>query len=262
MFEGKTPTRVRIDSQEALVSLIEDTLERLFDGYPALFMRGSEANSPAQWAELVLGSIDEDAYDIAQFGRSEAVAAIRTIKDKYRQEVLLRIAQDHIYSGGGAPWGVDNLRDRMTEIGTYLEPADDGVLEAIFATGGRFAKTKIEVARGNLELSDGENVVVVMDHHQNKHQLTKIPEFPPYTGEPGSKFAQGKGLDWHREHTVPVVHATVAEALAEGLVGPGGASYSPAKDAIDGIIYDLTISYDPETGKFVGSYHCNPVASE
>ena len=150
-------------------------------------MRGSLANSPAQWGELVLGSIDEDADDIAPFGRSEAVAAIRTTKDKYRREVLLRIAQDHIYGGGGVPWSVDNLRDRMIEIGTYLEPADDGVLEAIFATEGRFAKTMIEVAPGNRELSDDENVVVVMDHHQNTSPAHEDPGVPALRRRAGGR---------------------------------------------------------------------------
>ena len=41
-----------------------------------------------------------------------------------------------------------------------------------------------------------------------------------------------------------------------------GETFSPSKDAIGGIIYDLTVVYDASTGKFVGTYHCNPAVAE
>jgi hypothetical protein len=69
------------------------------------------------------------------------------------------------------------------------------------------------------------------------------------------------GLAWHSANTEAVVRQSVQAAIDAGHV-THASNYSPPKDAINGIIYDLTISYDADTGKYVGSYHCNPVVSE
>jgi hypothetical protein len=205
----------------------------------------------------------EDAYILDGLERADVLEAVRWVKDKHRAETLLHMANVHVYwQDEGPPWSLQNLEDRMVAAGAFIEsPQDDDALRAIFATGGASAQTKIEVAPGNLELSDEQGIVVLMDDHQNKHQRDKIAQFKPYTGEPGTKFAVGKDLDWHRDNTVPVVRETVREAMRTGRAKPGVA-YSPSKDAIDGIIYDLTITYDEATGKYVGTYHCNPVKNE
>jgi hypothetical protein len=91
--------------------------------------------------------------------------------------------------------------------------------------------------------------------------MDKIPEFPAYTGQPGSKFAVGKDLQWHRDTTAPVVKETVQQAVAGQLATPTK-DYTPPKVPKDGIVYDLIIRYDEPTGKFVGSYHCNPLRDE
>jgi len=39
-------------------------------------------------------------------------------------------------------------------------------------------------------------------------------------------------------------------------------TYAPSKVPKDGIVYDLIVSYDAPTGKWVGSYHCNPCRNE
>ena len=77
----------------------------------------------------------------------------------------------------------------------------------------------------------------------------------------GSKFAAGKGLQWHRDNTAQVVKSTVQQAVAGKLATPTK-DYTPSKVPKDGIVYDLIIRYDEPTGKYVGSYHCNPLVNE
>jgi hypothetical protein len=60
---------------------------------------------------------------------------------------------------------------------------------------------------------------------------------------------------------VPVVLQTIKDAVSAEEVTKTH-NFSPSKDAIDGINYDLTISYDEPTGKYVGVYHCNPCKDE
>ena len=96
---------------------------------------------------------------------------------------------------------------------------------------------------------DEDNIVVLIDFHQQKHQVTQIPHFEAYTGDPGTKFAPGKDLEWHRRVTARVVKQTVQDAVADGSMTPDTDALSPAKDAINGIVYDLTITYDDATGK-------------
>ena len=257
-----TIERTKISTQEQLNEELELVIDDRFGGYRSVFQHNAIAKTPDQWADLVHQYMEE-AYILDGLERADVLEAVRWVKDKHRAETLLHMANVHVYwQDEGPPWSLQNLEDRMVAAGAFIEsPQDDDALRAIFATGGASAQTKIEVAPGNLELSDEQGIVVLMDDHQNKHQRDKIAQFKPYTGEPGTKFAVGKDLDWHRDNTVPVVRETVREAMRTGRAKPGVA-YSPSKDAIDGIIYDLTITYDEATGKYVGTYHCNPVKNE
>jgi hypothetical protein len=251
-----------IVSQNQLNDEVEDLIDDRYGGYRALFLQNDVATSAGSWRDLVF-SYMEETYVLNGFGRDDVLTAVKAVKKKYRGESLLNMARVHVYwSGDGPAWSVDNLRTRLQDAGAYLDDDDEEALERIVETEGEFAQKKVEVAAGNLELIDEDEVVVLIDDHQNKHQVDKIAQFKAYTGDPGSKFASGKDLEWHRTTTAETVKETVEEAVRDGLVTPDGGNYSPSKDAIDGIIYDLTISYDPPTGKYVGSYHCNPVVDE
>lgn len=277
-FNGAGIEPTTISSQEELNDEVESLIDEHFGGLHNLFLQNKVATSPGQWAALVYDHLGtEELYDMEGLGQPQVLIAINWLKDKHREEMLLNMARTQVY------WVPERLteleiecfkypHDRgkqvaalkglMQEAGAYLEAADDATLGAIVATEGKFARTKVEVPAGNLELSDEDNIVVLMDDHQQKHQRDQIPQFKAYTGQPGTKFAVGKGLAWHVANTVPVVRQTVSAAVNDETVSPVSPPYSPPKDAIDGIIYDLTITYDDGTGKYVGSYHCNPVNDE
>lgn len=261
---GKSAVAEALTTQEDLDDAVETLIEEDLDGHRALFTRNETATSPAEWRDLVLSLLREQ-YTLGALGAPEVLMSIHALKDKYREESLQHFAQVHVYWALPAdvpPWNAAELKRRMLAKGAYLEPADDEAIEALFETGGKFARTKVEFdASVNIELLDEDNVVVLLDSHQQKHQRDKIPEFPVYSGEPGSKFAPGKGLAWHRENTAAVVKATVQQAVAQRLVTTT-TNYSPPKTPKDGIVYDLTITYDEPTGKWVGGYHCNPVRDE
>jgi hypothetical protein len=222
------------------------------------------ATSAGEWRDLVLGLLREH-YTLQGLGAPEVLKSIRAIKDKYRDESLKHFALVHVYwnlQDEAPPWSADELKRRMVDAGAYLEDADDEVIEALYDTEGAFAQTKVQFDEAkNIELLDEDNVVVLIDHHQQKHQRDKIAEFPAYSGEPGSKFAVGKGLAWHQGNTAQVVKRTVQQSVAQKLVTTTK-DYTPAKVPKDGIVYDLIIRYDEPTGKFVGSYHCNPLRDE
>ena len=243
---------------EAVEGLIDEDL----GGVQALFLKNDVMTSLTKWQEIVLGMLEEQ-YTLDKVEAKHVLASVKRIKAKHRDSQLLHLAKVHVYWDLGEdapPWDMKEFKRRLVAKGVYLEKTDDDeVLEAIFETGGAFARTKVEFdTANNIELLDEDNIVVLIDHHQQKHQRDKIAHFPPYTGEPGSKFAAGKNLDWHRRNTAAVVKETVQDCVDRGVTSRTGA-YAPSKDAIDGIIYDLGITYDDATGKWVGSYHCNPV---
>ena len=243
---------------------VEEIIEDRYGGLRNLFMRNEVATSVGQWADLIFSFFEEN-YILDEVDRGTVLNAIKAVKDKHREETLLHMARVHVYWALGeevAPWDVDELKKRLRKAGVYLEAEDDGVLDAIMATGGEFARTKVEFdTAANIELIDADNVVVLIDHHQQKHQRDKIPEFPAYTGEPGSKFASGKDLEWHRGNTAETVKATVLDSVDKRLV-TATTTYAPSKVPKDEIVYDLIVSYDAPTGKWVGSYHCNPLRNE
>lgn len=248
------------DLDDAVEAVIEDH----FDGVRAMFLQNAVAKTLADWTDLVFSHMDP-FYDGKAFGRPQVLAAMRRLKDEHRGGELIHIAETLYFEAGDRHEHVvhdgPSLRAVLQAKGAYLEDADDVALQAIFDTEGKFAATEVEIARGNLQLLDEDGYVVVMDDHQNKHQAEPIPEFKTYTGEPGNKFAFGKDLAWHRDHTVPVVLQTMKDAVTAKAVTQTR-NFSPSKDAIDGINYDLTISYDEPTGKWVGVYHCNPYDDE
>jgi hypothetical protein len=263
-YEGKGVVEETLSTQAELDEAVEAVIEEDLDGHQALFTKNGVATSAAEWANLVLGLL-RDHYTLDGLGAPEALRSIRAIKDKYRDESLKHFAEVWVYGvphDQGPPWSADELKKRMVAAGAYLEDADDAVIEALYDTEGAFAQTKVQFDEAkNIELLDEDNVVVLIDHHQQKHQMDKIAEFPAYSGEPGSKFAAGKGLQWHRDNTAKVVKSTVQQAVAGKLATPTK-DYTPSKVPKDGIVYDLIIRYDEPTGKYVGSYHCNPLANE
>jgi hypothetical protein len=85
--------------------------------------------------------------------------------------------------------------------------------------------------------------------------------FGTYQGKRGSRFHKDKNLEWHRNNTAKVVKEMVLEAVKDGRAKKESV-YATPKDARDGIVYDLGISWDEGTKKWVGSYHCNPLKTE
>lgn len=259
-FGGGTVEITTIDNQADLDEEVEEVINVRYGDYQSLFLVNEVASSPAQWTSLVYDYMNE-AYDLDGLDATNVRTAVNSVKDKYREKALLHLAQNLVY-GQEYPYSAENLRTIMEGKGIFIEDKDETVLEALYVTEGKFARTKVDVASGNLELSDEDNIVVIIDSHQNKHHSPQLPELEAYTGGAGSRFASNKKLAWHRTNTVPVVRNTIAQAIEDEDVGKDGTVYSPSKGAIDGIIYDLSIVYDEGTGKFVGTYHCNPVESE
>jgi len=261
-FGGQSIERTTLRTQEELNKAVESTIDEELGGVDNLFLKNVVATSVADWRDLVFDNLDS-YYTLEGLAKPQVLIAVNWVKDKHRQATLRRYAESYVYSSeDGPPYSLDNFKQRMVENGVYLERNDDAVVEALYETEGKFAQRQIQVAANNIELSDQDNIVVVLDHHQNKHQRDKIAELPVYTGAPGSKFASGKGLDWHRTTRAPAVRSSVKTAVDAGRITPKSGAYSPSKDAIGGIIYDLTITYDDDTGKYVGTYHCNPVVDE
>jgi hypothetical protein len=253
-----------IATQDECNDAVEALIEEELAGHRALFMRNETATSPGEWRNLVLGLLEEQ-YVLDGIGAKEVLTAVKWVKDKYRSESLIHLAQVHVFwaiTDEAPPWDVDEFKARLLKAGLYLEPEDEEAVEAIFDTGGAFAQTKVQFDTAkNIELLDEDNVVVLIDSHQQKHQSDQITQFPPYSGGKGSKFASGKGLDWHRDNTALVVKATVQQAVESGQV-TRTKDYTPSKVPKDGIVYDLIVRYDEPTGKYVGSYHCNPLENE
>ena len=249
------------DLDDAVKAVIED----YFDGVQAMFLKGTATTTVAEWGDAVFSHM-EPYYGGKAFGEAEVMESVRRLKNENRGAALLHIAEMHYSPSNPDPkdppvYDGPSLRELLESKGAYLEDDDDVAIQAIYDTEGKFAATAVELAPGNMILLDEDGCVVAMDDHQNKHQAAPIPGFKTYTGERGNKFAQGKDLAWHRTHTARVVLRTIKDAVAAGEATTTG-TFSPSKDAIDGINYDLAISYDEPTGKYVGVYHCNPYADE
>lgn len=136
-------------------------------------------------------------------------------------------------------------------------------MKRLWESNGRYAAT-FEVPEGHLGLLSkefgDERIDVILEPHQNKHQSPEIPGLDSYSGGRGTEFPTRCDLAWHKENTAAVVRDQVQQAVEAGLVTKDGAVYCPKKDAIGGVIYDTSISFDKDTGSYVASYHCNPVS--
>ena len=262
-FGGVKAEAPDISDQDECDAAVEELVEERYGGVRALFMKNTIATSVGTWATLVYSFMEEN-YTLDHIDRTNVVTSIEVVKDKYRADTLQHLARTWVYwADEGPPWSVDNLQERLEQAGAFIDDDDADTLEAIYRSDAEFPVLKPDYDKAkNIELLDEDNIVVLIDHHQQKHQLSLIPHFPTYTGKPGTKFAPGKDLAWHTNNTAQVVKSTVEDAVKNGTMTPATDSLSPSKDAIDGIIYDLTITYDKPSGKYVGSYHCNPVVGE
>jgi hypothetical protein len=265
-FSG-TVVKEAIDKQSELDDEVEQVLDSHFDGHQALVLQG-KYSTVASWTQFIYDYMEERYSGIDAAMVEEA---IRTVKDKYRATDLLHLAntflyeaedrEDHIY---GLQSGED-LGDFLRHRGAWIDEDDEGVLTAIFESEGKRTSPAFTPPAGHVVVyddEDGDDIVVMLDEHQNKHQATNIHGIPVYSGAPGTKFGFEADLAWHEENTAMVVRDTVSAAIESGTVTKTKA-YSPPKTPIDGfgyrIKYDLTITYDDDTAKYIGSYHCNPV---
>jgi hypothetical protein len=261
-FGGQTAEAISVGTQQEMNDAVEELIEDRYGGVRQLWLKNDVAKSVGQWRDLIF-SFMEETYTLKNgMGVGNVQAAVKAVKKKHRADALRHAANVWVYTHpDGVVYTADAMTERLIENGVYLDEDDDGAIERIVETEGAYAQKKVEVAAGNRELIDEDEIVVILDDHQNKHQRSKIIELKQYSGEPGSKFARGKDLDWHTDNTAEVVKGTIEQAVSDGILSKD-VSYSPPKRPIDGITYDLTISWDADTGKWVGSYHCNPVDDE
>ena len=255
--DGKPAERTVVTKTE-LRAEVETVLDERFEGIRGLFLKSVLGPTSRDRARLI-HSYMQGAYDLQGIELRDVLDVVTLLKEEHRDETLLYIAEHYVYSKS-EPYSAENLKAEMESAGAYLEDEDDEAVEGIFDTGGKFAHTKVQIAPGTMELSDEDGIVVLMDDHQQKHQATPIPGFKTYTGGKGDKFPDFVDLAWHVATTVPVVRSTIKAAVASGEARRDRA-VAPSKNAINSINYDLTISYDPPTGKWVGTYHCNPAAA-
>ena len=260
-FSGRGVQLTKLKDQDKVKDAVEDILEERYDGVQALFMSSRLANTREQWSDLLLEHLQE-TYDFGDMDADNVLEAVTDLKNEHRASVLQHMATQHVFSNKDVEvYTADDLRDILTKAGAYLEDdADEQVLEALVQTEGKFTRLGFEVPDDHLELSDEDSIVVLLDSHQNKHQLDLIGQLPPYYGEPGDKFARGKDLAWHGATTEPVVRQHARAAIDAGEVTADRNFYLPKK-AIGMITYDLTVSYDELSGRYVASYHCNPIVN-
>ena len=262
-----TPEKRSVSTQAEMNDAVETLIEDRYGGYRNLFTINPAPipTSVAEWRERLF-SYMEGTYTLANVDRAHVEVAIKWVKAKYRTDTLTSLAQVHVFWSpeppGAAPirTGAD-LKLRLRPAGVYLDADDDQALASIAVTRGQFATAKVVVPANSIELLDEDNVVVLIDDHQQKHQAAPVPGWKMYTGSPGTKFAMGKDLDWHRQTTARTVKTLVEDAVNTGRATRHQA-YPIAKHEVNGIIYDLIVTFDDDTGKWVGSYHCNPEKSE
>ena len=253
----------RISTQSNLSREVETIIESRFGGYQSLFLQSDLKSSPSEWASLIYDYIQDPGtpYTLVGLGSEHILESVHQIKDQYREEQLLMHANNWVYSQERYPATAQELRQLLQDRQVLIEEKDLSVLEAIARSEGKFARTKVAIEPGCLELRDRDNIVVIMDSHQNKHHHPQLPELNQYSGARGSQFVN-KDLEWHRQVTVPTVTDIMTQAINSGGVDHSSNVHCPSKRPINGIIYDLSISYDKHTGKYVGIYHCNPLQTE
>lgn len=252
-----------ISNQDELNKVVEHVIDERYGGVRSLFEEQDVFGSSASaWRDRVYEYLQEAYVLQGGLGSAEVLTAVGWVKDKYREETLLHMARVHAYWAPNANiYSKAVLKEEMEAAGVYLDDDDNETLQAIFDTEGKFARTAVALAPLHLLMSEDGNIIVWLDHHQQKHQYEKIPEFPAYEGKAGTKFADGKGVAWHRAYTAVTVREEAEKAVNAGKV-TATEDFVLKKRPIDGIVYDLTVSLDEPTGKYVASYHCNPLRSE
>jgi hypothetical protein len=261
-FHG-TVAKERFKDQNELDVEVEDVLDTHFDGHQGLFLQGKNSTVES-WAKFVHDYMQERYSGISE---EMVEAAIRAVKDKYRARDLLHLANTYLYEAPDREDHIydledgDDLGEFMRTRGAWIDEDDKDVIDAIYGSEGKRTSPAFTPPAGHVVVYDDEendDIVVMLDDHQNKHQATQIHGIPVYTGEPGTKFGFEADLAWHEENTAMVVRSTITAAIESKLVTKTK-TYIPPKTPIDGIKYDLTITYDDDTAKYIGSYHCNPV---
>ncbi len=252
-----------IGNQDELNKVVEHVIDERYGGVRSLFEEQEVFGSSASaWRDRVHDYLQEAYVLQGGLGSADVLTAVGWVKDKHREETLLHMARVHAYWAPEANiYSKAVLKEKMESVGVYLDDDDNETLQAIFDTDGEFARTVVELPPLHLLMSEEGNIIVWLDHHQQKHQYEKIPEFPAYEGKPGSKFGDGKGADWHRDNTAVTVREEAVKAVRAGQVS-ATEDFVLKKRPIDGIVYDLTVTLDEPTGKYVASYHCNPLRSE
>jgi hypothetical protein len=255
--------------QDAAERVIEDDL----GGMEELFMHRDTGSSPEGWARQVWGLM-QDRFTFDDVTSDDVLPVIDDIKDEQREVQLQRLAGNFVYFSGEPPETLGELVDRMRDRGAFLDVevdyndevtgADGPALKALFNSQGQTAGDEVEFDdTANIQLLDEDDVLVLIDSHQQKHQhpSARVAQFGTYRGKKGSRFAKAKDLEWHRANTAQTVKAMVLEAVRDGRAKKESV-YATPKTPRDGIVYDLAISWDESGRKWVGSYHCNPVRSE
>ncbi|WP_156370733.1 MULTISPECIES: hypothetical protein [unclassified Acidovorax] len=269
---------------------IEENFEAIFATPTELFTCADMGGMESQLLELVtrnesdfvFGKSNSAATGNGDVTLQDVQAYIREKKNELRAEALPVLVSNAL--GGELPASedfqaavVDTLRNEYGKSGDFDSSSlkwllelkggifthDDGpALERLWESGGKYA-AKFEVPEGHLGLLSedfgDEHIDVILEPHQNKHQSPEITGLDPYSGGRGTEFPASCGLAWHTANTAAVVRDQVRQAVADGSVTKDGAVFCPKKDAIGGIIYDTSISFDQDTGSYVASYHCNPV---
>jgi hypothetical protein len=258
------------DLPTAAMKVIEDDL----GGAEELFLQRDTGASPEAWARQVWGLM-EDRFLFDDVTSDDLLPVIDDIKDEHREEQLKRLAGNFVYFSGKPPESLAELVERMRDRGAFLdveidyndEPtsgADGPALKALYNSHGETAGDEVEFdEKANIQLLDEDDVLVLIDSHQQKHQhpSARIAQFGTYRGKKGSRFAKTKDLEWHRANTAQTVKTMVLEAVRDGRAKKESV-YATPKTPRDGIVYDLGISWDETGRKWVGSYHCNPLRNE
>jgi hypothetical protein len=121
----------KITSAKALAEAVEDVIEQHLGGLELLFTKNTVATSPAAWADLVYGNFDEH-YNSEGWLTEDFLAAVHTVKDDHREELLGRMVNNLVYTTtDNEPEELEDLKELLTEGGAYLEDADDLMLDKI-----------------------------------------------------------------------------------------------------------------------------------
>ena len=254
---------------------ILDAVEQLFDGIESLYMDGN-VNT--------LKSYIKERYKFSKDGDPEN--SIRTFMDDNVTDAMLLLYKKIsdvdetflYYNYATKEKFTFNMIKKLKILPNELLPNErcKDALDTIYSTAGMYAETEVNLGSDVIVLLDEDNFVIGIDSHQNKHQTTLINGFETqYQGAPGSKFSKEKNLEWHKANSAQTVKNIMGNIFKDD--DPKKimrAEYDPRnedkvktycipkKQQEDGYIYDLCMYQDLKTGKYVGTYHCNPIEDE